>query len=62
MSPSVFVMVGDCPMMKDAAVPGYNLVAGMFWTIFVPGIGAALYMTKAKKPILDDLCQHGGCW
>ena len=27
--------------MKDAAVPGYNLVAGMFWTIFVPGLGAA---------------------
>ena len=41
--------------MKDAAVPGYNLVAGMFWTIFVPGLGALLYMTKAKKPILDDL-------
>ena len=41
--------------MKDSAVPGYNLVAGMFWTIFVPGLGALLYMTKAKKPILDDL-------
>ena len=41
--------------MKDSAVPGYNLVAGMFWTIFVPGLGALLYMTKAKTPILDDL-------
>ena len=41
--------------MKDAAVPTYNVVAGMFWTIFVPGLGALLYMTKAKKPILDDL-------
>ena len=41
--------------MKDSAVPGYNLVAAMFWTIFVPGLGALLYMTKAKKPILDDL-------
>ena len=41
--------------MKDAAVPGYNMVAGLFWAIFVPGIGALLYMTKAKKPILDDL-------
>ncbi len=41
--------------MKESAVPGYNMVAGMFWTIFVPGIGALLYMTKAKKPILDDL-------
>ena len=41
--------------MKDSAVPGYHLVAGMFWTIFVPGLGALLYMTKAKKPILDDL-------
>ncbi|MDA7886491.1 type II secretion system F family protein [Pirellulales bacterium] len=43
------------PPMKDASVPGYNMVAGMFWTIFVPGIGALLYMTKAKTPILDDL-------
>ena len=43
------------PPMKEASVPGYNMVAGMFWTIFVPGIGALLYMTKAKKPILDDL-------
>ena len=31
------------------------MVAGMFWTIFVPGLGALLYMTKAKTPILDDL-------
>ena len=43
------------PPMKEASVPGYNLVAGMFWTIFVPGIGALLYMSKAKTPILDDL-------
>ena len=41
--------------MKESAVPGYNMVAGMFWTIFVPGLGALLYMTKAKQPILDDL-------
>ena len=41
--------------MKDAAVPPYNVVAGMFWTIFVPGIGALLYMGKAKKSVLDDL-------
>ncbi|MGI9448550.1 MAG: type II secretion system F family protein [Pirellulales bacterium] len=41
--------------MKESSVPGYNMVAGMFWAIFVPGIGALLYMTKAKKPILDDL-------
>ena len=41
--------------MKDASVPTYNVVAGMFWTIFVPGLGALLYMTKAKKPVLDDL-------
>ncbi|MBT6919780.1 MAG: type II secretion system F family protein, partial [Planctomycetaceae bacterium] len=43
------------PPMKEASVPGYNMVAGMFWTIFVPGIGALLYMSKAKTPILDDL-------
>ena len=43
------------PPMKEASVPSYNMVAGMFWTIFVPGIGALLYMSKAKTPILDDL-------
>ena len=41
--------------LKDAAVPPYNAVAGMFWAIFVPGIGALLYMGKAKKSVLDDL-------
>ncbi len=41
--------------MKEAAVPPYNVVAGMFWAIFVPGVGALLYMGKAKKSVLDDL-------
>lgn len=41
--------------MKEAAVPPFHPVAMFFWTLFVPGIGALLYMGKYKKPILDDL-------
>lgn len=41
--------------MKDACVPPFHIFAMFFWTLFVPGIGALLYMTKYKKPVLDDL-------
>jgi type IV pilus assembly protein PilC len=41
--------------MKESAVPPFHPVAMFFWTLFVPGIGALLYMGKYKKPILDDL-------
>ena len=41
--------------MKEAAVPPFHPVAMFFWTLFVPGIGALLYMGKYNKPVLDDL-------
>jgi type IV pilus assembly protein PilC len=41
--------------LKTYAVPPLNLVAAMFWTVFVPGIGALLYLTRYKKPVVDDL-------
>jgi type IV pilus assembly protein PilC len=30
-------------------------VALLFWTFFCPGIGALLYLTRYKKPVVDDL-------
>jgi type IV pilus assembly protein PilC len=41
--------------LKEFSIPPFNLVAMLFWTVFVPGIGALLYMTKYKKPVVDDL-------
>ncbi|MFM8494857.1 MAG: type II secretion system F family protein [Planctomycetia bacterium] len=41
--------------LKEFSVPPFNLVAMLFWTFFVPGVGALLYMTKYKKPVVDDL-------
>ena len=41
--------------LKEYSVPPFNAVALLFWTIFVPGIGALLYMSKYKQPVVDDL-------
>jgi type IV pilus assembly protein PilC len=41
--------------LKEFSVPPFNIVALLFWTIFVPGIGALLYMGKYKQPVVDDL-------
>jgi type IV pilus assembly protein PilC len=41
--------------LKANASPPFNLVALLFWTFFVPGIGALLYLTRYKKPVVDDL-------
>jgi len=41
--------------LKEYSVPPFNAVALLFWTIFLPGIGALLYFTKYKKPVVDDL-------
>ena len=41
--------------LKEYSVPPFNAVAMLFWTIFVPGIGALLYMSKYKTPVVDDL-------
>jgi type IV pilus assembly protein PilC len=41
--------------LKEYSVPPFNAVALLFWTLFLPGIGALLYFTKYKKPVVDDL-------
>jgi type IV pilus assembly protein PilC len=41
--------------LKTHAVPPFNVIAMFFWTVFVPGVGALLYMTRYKKPVVDDL-------
>jgi len=41
--------------LKEYSVPPFNAVALLFWTIFLPGIGALLYFTKYKTPVVDDL-------
>lgn len=41
--------------LKEFSVPPFNIVAMLFWTLFCPGIGALLYLTKYKTPVVDDL-------
>ncbi|MBM4058500.1 MAG: type II secretion system F family protein, partial [Planctomycetes bacterium] len=41
--------------LKNYAVPPFNAIALFFWTVFVPGIGALLYLTRYQKPVVDDL-------
>ena len=41
--------------LKTYSVPPFNIVAMLFWTFFCPGIGALLYLTRYKKPVVDDL-------
>jgi len=41
--------------LKEFSVPPFNVVALLFWTVFVPGIGALLYLGRYKEPVVDDL-------
>jgi len=41
--------------LKEHSVPPLNAVAMLFWTAFVPVIGALLYITRYKKRVVDDL-------
>ena len=41
--------------LKEFSVPPFNAVAIFFWTVFLPGIGALLYLTRYKKRVVDDL-------
>jgi len=41
--------------MKIYSVPPFNAVALLFWTAFVPLVGALMYLTRYKKPVIDDL-------
>jgi type IV pilus assembly protein PilC len=41
--------------LKTYSIPPFNAVALLFWTAFVPGIGALMYLQRFKKPVVDDL-------
>ena len=41
--------------LKEFSVPPFNIVAMLFWTLFIPGVGALLYLTRYKTPVVDDL-------
>ena len=41
--------------LKTYSVPPFNVVALMFWTAFVPVVGALMYLVRYKKPVVDDL-------
>ena len=41
--------------LKTYSIPPFNAVALLFWTAFVPGIGALMYLQRYKRPVVDDL-------
>jgi type IV pilus assembly protein PilC len=41
--------------LKIHSIPPFNAIAMFFWTVFVPGVGALLYLTRYKKPVVDNL-------
>jgi len=41
--------------LKVHSIPPFNAIAMLFWTVFVPAVGALLYLTRYKKPVVDDL-------
>jgi type IV pilus assembly protein PilC len=41
--------------LKEHSIPPLNAVAMLFWTAFVPIVGALLYLTRYKKRVVDDL-------
>jgi type IV pilus assembly protein PilC len=41
--------------LKAHSVPPFNAVALLFWTAFVPVVGALMYVFRFRKPVVDDL-------
>ncbi len=41
--------------LKSQSIPPFNVMALFFWTLFVPGVGALIYLARFKKPVIDDL-------
>ncbi|RLS78192.1 MAG: type II secretion system F family protein [Planctomycetota bacterium] len=41
--------------LKNFAIPPFNAVALFFWMLFVPVVGALLYLFRYRKPVVDDL-------
>jgi len=41
--------------LKAFSTPPFNVMALFFWTAFVPGVGALMYLMKYRQPVVDDL-------
>ena len=41
--------------LRDYSRTKFNIVAAMFWTAFIPGVGILIYMMRATQRIVDDL-------
>jgi type IV pilus assembly protein PilC len=41
--------------LKTYSIPPFNVVALLFWTAFVPVVGALMYLFRFKNPVVDDL-------
>jgi type IV pilus assembly protein PilC len=41
--------------LKAYAVPPFNAIALLFWTAFVPVVGALMYLFRYRRPVVDDL-------
>ncbi|MBL9082218.1 MAG: type II secretion system F family protein [Planctomycetales bacterium] len=41
--------------MREYSRTKFNLIALFFWTFFIPGVGALIYLTRATQRIIDDL-------
>jgi len=41
--------------LRDYSRTKFNIIAAMFWTVFVPGVGILIYMMRATQRIIDDL-------
>ncbi|MGA2616706.1 MAG: type II secretion system F family protein [Thermoguttaceae bacterium] len=41
--------------MKEYARTSFHPFALFFWTFFIPGVGALLYLTRMTKTVLDDM-------
>jgi len=41
--------------MRDYSRTKFNIIAALFWTAFVPGVGILIYVMRATQRIVDDL-------
>jgi len=41
--------------LKAYSAPPFNLIAALFWTVFVPFAGPLMYLFRYKQPVVDDL-------
>jgi type IV pilus assembly protein PilC len=41
--------------LRDYSRTKFNIIAALFWTAFIPGVGILIYMMRATQRIVDDL-------